>query len=88
MDKDYVVKILDGCGFFAEIGISVLIQRCLLKVNGTNKFTMHNLLRDMGREIISEKDPNEPGKWSRLWLHADAFDILTRHQVINKNFLD
>ncbi|XP_062177036.1 disease resistance protein RUN1-like [Alnus glutinosa] len=80
MDKDYVAKILDGCGFFAEIGISVLIQRCLLKVSMTNKFMMHDLLRDMGRKIVYEKYPNEPGKWSRLWLHEDAFDILTKHQ--------
>jgi hypothetical protein len=81
MDKDYVAKILDGCGFFAKIGISVLIQRCLLKVSETNKFMMHDLLRDMGREIVREKHPNEPGKWSRLWLHEDAFDILTKHEV-------
>jgi hypothetical protein len=82
MDKDYVAKILDGCGFFAEIGISVLIQRCLLKVSMTNEFMMHDLVRDMGRKIVHEKYPNEPGKWSRLWLHEDAFDILTKHQVI------
>jgi hypothetical protein len=82
MDKDYVVQILDGCGFFAEIGISILIQRCLLKVSKTNKFTMHDLLRDMGRKIVREKYPNEPKKWSRLWLNEDAFDILTKHEVI------
>ncbi|XP_059438589.1 disease resistance protein RUN1-like [Corylus avellana] len=80
MDKDYVVKILDGCGFFAKIGINVLIQRCLLKVSGTNEFAMHDLLRDMGREIVREKHPNEPGKWSRLWRHEDAFDILTKNE--------
>ncbi|XP_059461841.1 disease resistance protein RUN1-like [Corylus avellana] len=82
-DIDYVVKILDGCGFFAKIGISVLIQRCLLKVGETNEFTMHDLLRDMGREIVREQHPNEPGKWSRLWLHEDAFDILTNHEGTN-----
>jgi hypothetical protein len=82
MDTNYVVKILDGCGFFPKIGISVLIQRCLLKVSGRNEFTMHDLLRDMGREIVHEKHPNEPGKWSRLWRHEDAFDILTKHEVI------
>ncbi|XP_059461859.1 disease resistance protein RUN1-like [Corylus avellana] len=82
-DIDYVVKILDGCGFFAKIGISVLIQRCLLTVSETNEFTMHDLLRDMGREIVREKHPNEPGKWSRLWLHDDAFDILTKHKGTN-----
>ncbi|XP_059437931.1 disease resistance protein RUN1-like [Corylus avellana] len=80
MDKNYVVQILDGCGFFAEIGISVLIQQCLLKVSKTSELMMHDLLRDMGREIVRGKYPNEPGKWSRVWLHENAFDILTKNK--------
>jgi hypothetical protein len=82
MDTNYVVKILDGCGFFQKIGISVLIQQCLLKVSGRHTFTMHDLLRDMGREIVHEIHQNELVKWSRLWQREDAFDILTKHEVI------
>jgi hypothetical protein len=81
MDKNYVIQILDGCGFFAEIGISVLIQRCLLSVGERNKLIMHDLLRDMGREIVREEFPKIPGKCSRLWLHKDALDILAKHEV-------
>lgn len=79
VDKDYVVKILNGCGFFAEIGISVLIDRCLLKINEYNKFTMHDLLRDMGREVVREQSPDEPGKCSRLWFYDDVLNVLTNH---------
>jgi adenylate kinase family enzyme len=81
MDKNYVIQILDGCGFFAEIGISVLIQRCLLSVGERNKLIMHDLLRDMGREIVREEFPKILGKCSRLWLHKDALDILAKHEV-------
>jgi hypothetical protein len=84
-EKNYVTQILDACGFFSKIGISVLIQRCLLSVGEGNKLIMHDLLRDMGREIVREECPKIPGKRSRLWLHDDALDVLAKHEVI-KNF--
>ncbi|KAG6723365.1 hypothetical protein I3842_03G204800 [Carya illinoinensis] len=80
MDKDNVVQILDGCGLFAKIGISVLIQRCLLTVGERNKLLMHDLLRDMGGEIVREECPNKPGRWSRLWLHEEASNILRKQE--------
>ncbi|XP_062153300.1 disease resistance protein RPV1-like isoform X2 [Alnus glutinosa] len=80
MDKSYVIQILEACGFFAEIGISVLIQRCLLSVGERNKLIMHDLLRDMGREIVREECPKIPGKCSRLWLHKDALDALEKDE--------
>ncbi|KAM3698951.1 hypothetical protein ACJW31_06G225400 [Castanea mollissima] len=84
MDKNYVVQILDGCGFFADIGINVLIQRCLLTVDESNKLMMHDLLRDMGREIVRENYPKEPGKRSRLWLQEEVIDILTLHKGMKR----
>ncbi|XP_050110160.1 disease resistance protein RUN1-like isoform X2 [Malus sylvestris] len=76
MNKDYVMKILDGCDLYPEIGISVLQERCL--VNTTNDFTlvMHDLLRDMGRYTVHEESPDDPGKRSRLWHHDDVIDVL------------
>ncbi|XP_040960351.1 TMV resistance protein N-like [Gossypium hirsutum] len=32
--KDLVMKVLDGCGFFPDIGIDVLIKKSLIKVDG------------------------------------------------------
>ena len=80
MDKDYVGKILDGRGFYPEIDINILRERSLLTVNSENKLQMHNLLRDMGREIIRQMDPN-PGKRSRLWLHEDVMEVLQKCSV-------
>nr|AAQ93075.1 TIR-NBS-LRR type R protein 7 [Malus baccata] len=75
-DKDYVAKVLDGCGFYATIGISVLRERCLVTVEH-NKLNMHDLLREMAKVIISEKSPGDPGKWSRLWDKREVINVLT-----------
>ncbi|KAL6297402.1 hypothetical protein ACE6H2_005544 [Prunus campanulata] len=77
MEKDYVTQILDGCGFFATIGISVLIERCLVTVSEQNQLMMHDLLRDMGREIVREKSAGRPKKFSRLWKREDVTDVLS-----------
>ncbi|CAL8998004.1 unnamed protein product [Prunus brigantina] len=77
MDKDYVTQILDGCGFSATIGISVLIERCLVTVSEQNKLMMHDLLRDMGREIVYENAQGHPEKFSRLWKRKDVIDVLS-----------
>ncbi|CAL5380258.1 unnamed protein product [Camellia sinensis] len=75
-DKDCTVKILDGCDFYTTVGIQNLIDRCLLTIDDYNKINMHQLLRDMGREIVRQESPKEPGKRSRLWHHKDSFTIL------------
>ncbi|XP_027908546.1 TMV resistance protein N-like isoform X3 [Vigna unguiculata] len=78
-DRAYVTEILNGCGLHADIGITVLIERSLLKVEKNNKLGMHQLLRDMGREIICESSRKDPGKRSRLWFHEDVLDVLTKN---------
>jgi hypothetical protein len=81
MDRSDVVNILNGCGLFAEIGISVLVERSLVTVNNKNKLEMHDLLRDMGREIVRETAPKELEKRSRLWFHEDVLDVLSDQTV-------
>ncbi|XP_021826150.1 disease resistance protein TAO1-like [Prunus avium] len=77
MDKDYVTQILDGCGFSATLGIPILIERCLVTVSEQNKLMMHDLLRDMGREIVRDKSPGRPEKFSRLWKRENVTDVLS-----------
>ncbi|KEH29017.1 disease resistance protein RPV1 isoform X2 [Medicago truncatula] len=80
MDKKDVIQILNGCGFFADIGIKVLVERALVTVDNRNKLRMHDLLRDMGRQIIYEEAPSDPEKRSRLWRHGEVFDILEKRK--------
>ncbi|XP_057454333.1 disease resistance protein RUN1-like [Lotus japonicus] len=78
-DRAYVTEILNGCGFYADIGITRLIEMSLLKVERNNKLGMHDLVRDMGREIVRETSTQDPGKRNRLWFHEDAHDVLTKN---------
>ncbi|CAL5195435.1 unnamed protein product [Lathyrus oleraceus] len=77
-----VTKILNGCGLYADIGITVLVERSLVKIEKNNKLGMHDLIRDMGREIVRESSAKEPGKRSRLWFREDVHDILTKQTGI------
>ncbi|XP_050114261.1 disease resistance protein RUN1-like isoform X10 [Malus sylvestris] len=76
MDKNDVVQILDGCGFYATTGIEVLLNRCLVTINRENKIMMHDLLRDMGRDIVHAENSDFPGERSRLWHPEDVNDVL------------
>lgn len=80
-DKDYATTILDGCDFFAGMGILNLIDRGLLSIDQDNKLGMHQLLQGMGREIVRRESPNEPGRRSRLWRHEDALNVLMKRTV-------
>ncbi|XP_022743332.1 TMV resistance protein N-like isoform X1 [Durio zibethinus] len=73
-DRDYTATILDGCDFYTTVGIENLIGRSLLIINEKNKLMMHQMVRDMGKEIIRQESP-DPGKRSRLW-DKDAFDVI------------
>ena len=81
MDRNDVIHILNGSEFFAEIGISVLVERSLVTVDDRNRFAMHDLLRDMGREIVREKSPKEPEERSRLWFNKDVLDVISEKTV-------
>ncbi|KAB2627521.1 TMV resistance protein N-like [Pyrus ussuriensis x Pyrus communis] len=81
MNKDYVMKILDGCDLYPEIGISVLQERCLVTTIDDFTLVMHDLLRDMGRYIVHAESPDDPGKRSRLWRRDDVIDVLKNESV-------
>ncbi|XP_024197224.2 disease resistance protein RPV1-like [Rosa chinensis] len=80
-DKDRVTQILDYCQLQPVIGLDVLADRSLITISN-NDLSMHDLLQEMGWEIVREESPDEPGKRSRLWSHKDINKVLER----NKNF--
>ena len=65
-DRDFASKILDGCGLYGERGIRVLQDRCLITISH-NIICMHDLIQQMGWEIVCEQHHEDPNKWSRLW---------------------
>ncbi|ESR54963.1 hypothetical protein CICLE_v10024485mg, partial [Citrus x clementina] len=77
--RDYVSKILEGCGFSPVIGIEVLIEKSLLTVHENNRLWMHDLIQEMGHQIVRRQSPDEPGKRSRLWKEADVHHVLSQN---------
>ncbi|XP_052293775.1 TMV resistance protein N-like isoform X2 [Citrus sinensis] len=77
--RDYVSKILEGCGFSPVIGIEVLIEKSLLTVHENNRLWMHDLIQEMGHQIVRRQSPDEPGKRSRLWKEAAVHHVLSQN---------
>jgi hypothetical protein len=78
--KDYVVNILDACNLDPEYGIGKLIDKCLITVDQFGQLSMHDLLQQMGREIV-QQESEELGNRSRIWCYKDALEVLTRNMV-------
>ncbi|PRQ55248.1 putative toll-like receptor, P-loop containing nucleoside triphosphate hydrolase [Rosa chinensis] len=78
-DKDRVTQILDYCQLEPVIGLDVLADRSLITISN-NELSMHDLLQEMGWEIVREQSPEEPGKRSRLWSYKDINKVLERNK--------
>ncbi|XP_074380797.1 disease resistance protein RUN1-like isoform X1 [Apium graveolens] len=66
-DKDEATDIFKSCDFFPGVGIQNLVDRCLVTIDESNRFQMHNLIQDMGKEL---------GKTTRLFLRGNAWKSL------------
>ena len=82
VDKDYVVKILKACGLFPKLGIQNLIDKCLITVDPYNILSMHDMIQQMGREVVREESTEMPENRSRLWDHQDILKLLRRNMVL------
>ncbi|KAH9782099.1 ADP-ribosyl cyclase/cyclic ADP-ribose hydrolase [Citrus sinensis] len=78
-NRDYVTKILEGCGFSPVIGIEVLIEKSLLTVDDDNTLGMHDLLQELGQLIVTRQSPEELGKRSRIWREEEVRQVLTNN---------
>ncbi|KAG7532674.1 WRKY domain [Arabidopsis thaliana x Arabidopsis arenosa] len=62
---DYVMQLLEGCGFFPHVGIDVLVEKCLVTIT-ENQVRMHNLIQNVGRQIIN-RETRQTKRRDRLW---------------------
>ncbi|XP_054814409.1 TMV resistance protein N-like isoform X1 [Prosopis cineraria] len=101
---EYVTStLLASHGRCPKYAIKVLVDRCLIKICREDKLslrpsdsivTMHDLIQDMGKEIVRHQSPNDPGKRSRLWFTKDIVSVLEENEgtkkieVINLHMLE
>ncbi|KAH0739940.1 hypothetical protein KY290_038645 [Solanum tuberosum] len=74
--EDEVTDTLNACGFYSKSAISTLVQRNLLQRDDWSCLVMHDLVRDMGREIVRMESPRDCGKRSRLFNPQEVLDVL------------
>ncbi|XP_048133959.1 TMV resistance protein N-like [Rhodamnia argentea] len=69
----YMWKALE---FYPGSNIIALTRKSLIKVDDFDRLLMHDMLRDVGREIVQQEDFRFPWKRSRLWYPKIAFDVV------------
>ncbi|BFG15429.1 hypothetical protein CerSpe_017030 [Prunus speciosa] len=79
--RNYVTE---ACELNTRYGIDVLIEKALISVENGVYIQMHDLLEKMGKDIIEQESPTEPGERSRLWFHEDVMRVLTENTGTNK----
>ncbi|GAU19091.1 hypothetical protein TSUD_79130 [Trifolium subterraneum] len=74
-----VALILDSCGFSACKGMDDLKDRGLISIS-KGRVWMHDLIQEMGHEIVKLQCDDDPGKRSRLWKPSDIYDVLSNNK--------
>ncbi|XP_030928736.1 TMV resistance protein N-like isoform X2 [Quercus lobata] len=85
-NRSCVENILDACKSYLGYGIGKLIDKCLITVGQFGELWMHDLLQQMGREIV-QQESEELGERSRIWCFEDAEEILTTNMEIQLKYL-
>ncbi|XP_027336638.1 disease resistance-like protein DSC1 [Abrus precatorius] len=79
-DADFVIKILNACGFNATSGIEILQDKALVTISTSNKVQMHDLLQELGLDIVRKEFSKDPGRRSRLRNIEEVRDVLKNNK--------
>nr|XP_027095396.1 disease resistance protein TAO1 isoform X2 [Coffea arabica] len=74
--REDAIDIFKGCGFNAEVAITDLTARSLVKIIEGNVLWMHDQIRDMGRQIVQRESYADAGRRSRLWSQGEIMMVL------------
>ncbi|KAD5802452.1 hypothetical protein E3N88_13812 [Mikania micrantha] len=64
-DRDVTELILNACDINTRSGITNLVDRCLLRIGQNKELIMHQLVQEMGRDLVRQESPEKPWKRSR-----------------------
>ncbi|KAM5554806.1 hypothetical protein ABKV19_022962 [Rosa sericea] len=78
-DRDFVTKFHESCGFFPHNGLRVLVDRSLVTISRFGTLEMHDLIQEVGRDIVHRESTKDPGSRSRLWGYEDVLQVLAQN---------
>ncbi|CAH8333614.1 unnamed protein product [Eruca vesicaria subsp. sativa] len=81
---DYILRILEGCGFFPHVGVDRLVDRSLLMISENKKVKMHNLIQDVGRKIAK----TECSHIARMWEPSSIKSLLEDSEPKETEFIE
>ena len=80
-NKDCIRDVLQSFGYYPDYNIGVLMKKSLITIDENGALGMHDLLQNMGQEIVRRESPREPGGRSRLWICKDVIRVLKNNIV-------
>ncbi|XP_061993974.1 disease resistance protein RUN1-like [Rosa rugosa] len=82
MHAAHVKPILEACYDHKTmvIGIAQLQEKALIRIDKEHIW-MHDLIEEMGKDIVLQESPDEPGERSRVWSAEDVNYVLTNNKV-------
>ncbi|CAK9880608.1 unnamed protein product, partial [Sphagnum jensenii] len=79
------MQIFEACYKGPAPSFSLLKDKCLVKLDENRRIVMHDLLRDMGRQVVkNESDSIEKGPPSHLWDPEMVQQVLQNKEGTNK----
>ncbi|XP_074380968.1 disease resistance protein Roq1-like isoform X3 [Apium graveolens] len=67
--------IFRSCDYFPEVGIQILLERCLLTIDTNEVLQMHDLIQDMGRDV---------SKSIHMFLRGNPWEFLQNQKELDK----
>nr|XP_048330808.1 disease resistance protein RRS1B-like [Ziziphus jujuba var. spinosa] len=85
LDKDFVIQVLGSSNFCPIIGMGVLTDMSLIKIE-FNKLRVHPLIQEVGKEIVRQESL-EAGKHSRLWSLDEVIHVFPENEKIYLHYV-
>ncbi|XP_075657557.1 TMV resistance protein N-like [Castanea sativa] len=74
--KDGIIDIVQSFGFCPVYNIGFLVDKSLITIDEYGTLWMHDLLQEMGQDIVRRESLKELGRRSRLWRYEDVLHVL------------
>ncbi|XP_059663792.1 disease resistance protein RUN1-like [Cornus florida] len=77
-NKKYVLDVSKRPESDKAFGIEILRERCLINISKNNHLSMHDLIQEMGREIVCQES-DDLRRRNRLWSYEDIYEVFTEN---------